>query len=40
MVKTNTLIIALSSWGGMGPYVATIVNSFEASDPVWFVLVN
>lgn len=35
---SDTLIIALSSYAGMGPYVATIVNSFEASDPVWFVL--
>lgn len=38
MRKQNTLIIALSSYAGMGPYVATIVNSFEPKDPVWFVL--
>lgn len=38
MRKQKTLIIALSSYAGMGPYVATIVNSFEPKDSVWFVL--
>lgn len=38
MDENGTLIIAMSSYAGMGPYVATIVNSFEVGDPVWFVL--
>lgn len=37
-MENNTLIIALSSYAGMGPYVASIVNAFAATDPVWFVL--
>lgn len=37
MSLNNTVIIALSSFAGMGPYVASIVNSFSKSDRVWFV---
>lgn len=37
-MNKNTLVIALSSYAGMGPYVATIVNSFQPNDPIWFVL--
>lgn len=38
MKDNNSLIIALSSYAGMGPYAATIINSFYATDNVWFVL--
>lgn len=36
----NTLIIAFTSFAGMGPYVSTIINSFKASDPVYFFLLD
>ena len=40
MNSNNTAIIALSSFAGMGPYVASIVNAFKVTDPIWFVLVE
>lgn len=33
----NTLIIATTSYAGMGPYVASIVNAFRKDDPVYFI---
>ena len=36
----NTLIVALVSYAGMGPYVTTIINSFKPSDPVYFFLLD
>ena len=32
----NILIVATTSYAGMGPYVAEIVNSFNAQDNVFF----
>lgn len=39
-MSQNTLIIATESYGGMGPYVASIVNSFTEDDDVVFLLVE
>lgn len=39
-MNNRTLIIALTSYAGMGPYVITIVNSFHKDDNVWFVLLE
>lgn len=36
----KTLVIASTSYAGMGPYVAAIVNSFEKDDNVRFFLVE
>jgi len=33
----NTLIIATTSYAGMGPYVASIVNAFRKDDPMYFI---
>lgn len=36
----NTLIVSTVSYAGMGPYVSSIINSFNSSDPVYFFLVE
>ena len=38
--KSNILLLATTSYAGMGPYVASIVNSFDATDNVFFFLVE
>ena len=32
----RTLIVATTSYAGMGPYVANIVNSFHQEDPIYY----
>lgn len=32
----NTLIVATTSYAGMGPYVANIVNCFNPDDPIYY----
>ena len=34
----RTLIVATTSWAGMGPYVSEIVNTFSPKDGVYFLL--
>lgn len=36
-MKKNILIVAATSYAGMGPYVSEIVNTFEATDGVFFL---
>lgn len=38
--KDNILLLATTSYAGMGPYVASIINSFDANDNVCFFLVE
>lgn len=33
----RTLIVATTSYAGMGPYVSEIVNTFSSEDDVWFL---
>ena len=34
----RTLIVATTSYAGMGPYVSEIVNTFSPEDDVYFLL--
>lgn len=34
----RTLIVATTSYAGMGPYVSEIVNTFSLEDDVYFLL--
>ena len=36
----NILLVATSSWAGMGPYASEIINSFHPEDNVRFILVE
>lgn len=38
--RYTTLLLATTSYAGMGPYVASIVNSFDATDNVYFYLIE
>ena len=38
--KTNILLIATTSYAGMGPYVTEIVNSFSPDDPLYFFFLD
>lgn len=38
--KYNILLLATTSYAGMGPYVASIINSFDVTDNVIFYLVE
>lgn len=40
MESSRILLIAMTSFAGMGPYIATIVNSFSPNDNVEFFLVE
>lgn len=36
----NVLLVATTSWAGMGPYASEIINSFNENDNVYFFLVE
>lgn len=40
IVNKNVLLLADTSYAGMGPYVANIVNSFSSTDDIRFFLVE
>ena len=39
-MNKNVLLLADTSYAGMGPYVANIVNSFSSTDDIRFFLVE